>query len=226
MNDYKFVNLQLALFFGGSLSTRSDQLSVEINKYLSDIFNGQPLLFPLPDIAPGEIPFLQLKSKDEAYQCNVARTRADFFFNVSKNTNPKDPASLKSNYSEYLNSFFKLFSSKMPIARVGYITKHFISVQDPPNFIRDKFISKSLGHCDELTIRFNRKRKTENFELNDIIILESAQITDTNEPGILVQRDVNTAKEQQYNFSVDLFQIFVKEAESLFGEEAIKGLVN
>lgn len=225
MPEYTFVDAQFAFFFNGQLNLRSDELSVEINQGLGRIFNAPPLIFPLPDIAPGEIPFLQLKSTNDIYQCNVARTRADFFFRMKTDNNHEDFSIHKGSFAGSIDALFTLFSGKIGIKRLGYITKHFIAAPDPSNFIKSKFIFREIGSLDELTIRFNKKERKPLFEYNNIINLEPAVLKATNEQGVLIQRDINTLKEISYSINDEFFRVFKQEAESQFGAATITDIV-
>lgn len=65
---------------------------IKINEELPALFNGDPVIPPMPEDAPLEIPRIILKSKDERYVLQISLKRVDFFYNSPpKNSAVKFP---------------------------------------------------------------------------------------------------------------------------------------
>lgn len=220
----KFINLQFAFFFKKHLTEQPDKLSVSLRK-ACPIFNATPLTIPLPPDVPDNIPGLQLRSEDNTYQLNVAKGRADFFYNAKAEDQEKDFSDHKSNFSDHIQTLFKQLSSLVETKRLGYIITFFETTETASKTLQNAFLKKDLGKINELNIRFNNKRELEKFEINDITKIDPGQLVADNTKGILISRDINTIPEKEYDFNESLLQEFIKDAEKSFSFSAIQEIL-
>lgn len=232
MRGLKFIKLQLALFFSDRLEIRPDKISHELNEESGNLFDADPMILPIPDDAPSGISIVQLKSKAQTftngptYQCNISKKRSDFLYLVPKEKMNIDFPSQITKEKEKLQKYFSFFRRLCRIERVGYITEFFLLKQDGSAYIRDKFLHTKYESSDfsQLTIRFNNKKETGQFKLNNITKLEPAILLIENSSGIRIERDINTVPEISYNFNDQLFQNFRDIAEREFSFGKIKEL--
>ncbi len=224
---YNFVGIQFALFFKNPLRDQPDELSVGLRAKLNILENS--IIIPIPFDVPPEIPFLQLLTSKNTYQCNVSRGRADFFYNVDKNDLSKDFPDLKQHFSSYINDFFTFWRErKILIDRIGYIARFFIEEKNPALLIKNKFISKNLGDdLTELNISFNKRKGNNHLKWNDIIQLKQGELKKANDVvnGIYVFRDINSLKTEDYVFDQELFNNFIGSAEMSFSFAEIKKII-
>ena len=220
----KLINLQFAFFFKAYLTEQPDKLSVALRE-ACPIFDATPLTIPLPPDAPDNILGLQLRAENNTYQLNVAKGRADFFYNAKAEDQEKDFSDHKTNFSEYLKTLFEKLSEFVETKRLGYIVTFFEETETASATLQETFIKKDLGEIHELNIRFNKKREAEKFKVNDITKIDPGQLVVDNTSGILISRDINTLAEKEYQFDSSLLQAFIEEAEKSFSFSKVQSIL-
>jgi hypothetical protein len=219
MENYKFLGLQIALFFKEPLLERVDLLSVGINEII-DVFDDSPQTLPIPESEP-DFPILILKSKDGMYQCNLFRSRVDLFLNISDENKNKDFIEHKKRFDPKIQSLFEFFSKKSEINRVGYIAKLFFICDSPSNLIEEKFLKNKVNRIKEINLRLNIGETTDNLKLNHITKVLPGQLVKDESEGILIQKDINSVKEEEHKFDKKLFKEFLQYTENKFSFKAV-----
>src|SRR3989344_5126864 len=85
----KIQSVQIALFLATVDLTDRLLVASKINKKLDNFFNGQPVLLPIPNDAPPEIPRIILKTRDEEFSLQISASRVDLFFRNATNKDIK-----------------------------------------------------------------------------------------------------------------------------------------
>ncbi len=80
MKKIKFDNIRMVLFSPGIVIMNKLEVAHNINKVLSFLFDGDPVIVPLSEDAPSELPRIQLNSKKGIYSLSIAKNRIDFVF--------------------------------------------------------------------------------------------------------------------------------------------------
>src|SRR3989338_4703302 len=213
----KIVNIQLALFFQENIS-RPDKVSTSINHEMNNLFDAMPFILPMPNDAPAEIPIVQMKSElNKEYNCNIARSRVDFYFNPEKEIS--DFEDFEKEYDAHATKFISaVFKSIKPIkiSRLGFVVQYFVEDNNPTETIKRKLISKELGSLRDLSIRFNQNNSVGNIKINDITNIQTGKVTKNNKEsnGILVQRDFNNIVKKNMGLTISSLKTLLKKAYS------------
>lgn len=151
---YFVKGLQAAIFSPGIDLTNKISFADLIVKETKDLFDGDPIILPLPADAPAEIPRIILKSKDQSYSLNVAQTRLDFQYNeqVIKDGLPtKEIMELKTSFLNHTSSLVDVFMNKVgaKVVRLGFIATFQTKPSENTNeFIGKKYLVKSYATGD------------------------------------------------------------------------------
>ncbi len=218
----RLASIQFAYFFNG-LMERPDQRYITINNRLNNLFNGFPTILPYSPEMPVEFPFVQLKSEDGKYSLNLAKSRCDFIINYP----------LSSEIEKELTQYFMLLNnlttelSNIKFSRVGMVGRYIFEDGNAIKFINEKYYKKDLSDSYELMVRFNRRRKWNNTQLNDVINISNTNyaIDGKLKQGIHVERDINTVQELLLNITKKEVDSFINDVKDSFSETSILELL-
>lgn len=185
------------------------QLLLDLKSATFDTFNGDPVLIPVPNDAPLDIPRVILNSIDKAYSCNVALNRTDVFYNVPDDSEINLNVLLQTQKNNSLKLFNFLKSKSATINRVGFVVNiDFIMVEENDknsfDYLKEHFFKNDkLKDPKELLLRYNKLGSSPKFEMNNLITIQSRR-----SDIIAVQTDINTLAEIMINsdFSKDDFE--------------------
>ncbi len=205
-------SIQAALFIASIDLTNKITVANELKSSLIKIFNGEPLILPIPDDAPPEIPIIILKSKDESFALNIARSRIDLFFknirnaDISVDSVSSDLLALINDISRIL---FKKFSCT--INRMGTIATLSLdkedSVTDLVSHLDGKYFNAS-GKC-EAQVHLLSKEDLGEYQVNNWVRVV-AQDHEPRNDKLLVVTDINTQREAIRNYDLDKIIHFFK----------------
>jgi hypothetical protein len=177
-------SIQIALFFKDILLNRPDLTFRDLSENLSTIFDKMPTIFPIPNEAPHEIPFMILSSQDNLTTCNISRSRIDFL------TTNKD---LMKNET-ILENFIDEVCKARDIIQFGFVSTHFKKTNNATDEIKQKFL-KSNDSMKDLSIRYNKpiriNKELFNYHFSISDIKQQNINTNSTEEGLLIQRDIN-----------------------------------
>ena len=177
-------SIQIALFFKEVLFDRPDLKFRNLTEKLSDVFDKMPTIFPIPNDAPHEIPFMILSSQNNLTTCNISRSRIDLI------TMDKMLIKNENNLNEFIDEVCKA----RDIIQFGFVATHFKSTDKASEDIKQRFL-KNNEEIKDLSIRYNKPTKINkeiynyHFSISDI----KQQNINTNsiEVGLMLQRDIN-----------------------------------
>ena len=218
----RLARIQFTYFFNG-LMERPDQRYITINNRLNNLFNGFPTILPYSIDMPVDFPFVQLKSSDGKYSLNLAKSRCDFIINYP----------LISEIEKELTQYYTLLNnlttelSNIKFARIGMVGGYIIEDENAIKFINDKFIKKDLSDSFELMLRFNRRKKWSNTQLNDVLNISNVNysLDGKIKQGIHVERDINTIPELQLNITKKDVDVFINYIKECFAEVSILEII-
>ena len=202
MKQLKLLQLQLALFFE-DIEMRPDRFVSEIS---DNIFDQMPIILPVPQDAPAEIPVVMLNSSDGKYSCNIARSRIDFVLNNMNSNN--DILDDLIGFINSIRSYVAIIFGKKRIIRFGLIGQYFIESNNAVNTIETKYLKNTIGNLEELNIRYNKRFNSESMMFNDVVEIGKGSITNENitKDGVVIQRDINNVPE---NKSIEIEEMFM-----------------
>lgn len=183
------------------------ELLTEIYKHTQSIFNGVPTQLPIPNDIPPEFPRFILNSIDNKFSCQVALSRVDVFYNVSGDSAENDEQLFKTQKTNIQNIFNFLLSKSVIVNRVGFIVvaEKILTPEEGNSldYLKNNFIqSDKLNSPKELLFNYNRSGQSENFEMNNLIIVSAKAGS-----NITLQTDINTIAEKmnENNFNLKKF---------------------
>lgn len=220
----KIISLQFALFFR-DIVDRPDIEFSDVNANMMNVFDAIPSIMPIPRELPPDVPMVTQRSESNEYVCSVARSRIDLHF--QRVADRRSNAELLNDFNAKVLGFISYVLKKRPIVRFGMICRYFHETPSAVADIRRKYFVETIGEVEELSLRFNRKSKFIDWEINDIIEISAvAEVTDQGtKNGIFVQRDINNVP--QANMALNeksLHQISRQYAKHLT-EQSIEGLL-
>lgn len=221
----RILDVHLVLFFSEILS-RPDELNSILSFKLGKIFDTIPTILPIPEEAPKELPVVLLRSKDNLYSCNISRSSVDFAITPQKAI--EDFLEIAESYDENIISLLGAINEygKISINRIGFVINYFISNENPTSKISDIYIKKQIGNVDEISIRFNKKRRDGNLFINNVTYISNKELLTNGKKnrGILVQRDVNNQVSKN-KLTFDFLKEFIKQRYNEFSKEELEKVV-
>lgn len=179
-------------------------LLLNLREKVGDIFNGQPIIIPVPNDAPPEIPRMVLNSVDNLYSCNIALNRSDVFLNVSGHIEKDEGSLFEKQKKNSLKMIEFLRDNNATIIRIGFAVDVDYQNQESVEFLRNKFLKEDKFFSPkELSFIYNKESRTENTS-----IVMNNLITISGKKGINIiktQIDINSLAEGMdlIDFSVE-----------------------
>jgi len=205
-------NIQAALFIENFAFRNKVGIVSKINEAVNNLFDGDPIMLPLPIDAPPEIPRIQLRDSKPIYSLNFSPTRIDFFYNE-----PGKPEKvldfLKDDYLKYFFNIVNLVKDeyRLSIPRIAVVIKAVSEIEGGSNlliygnFLGEKpFFKNTYG----LEIHALEKTAMNSYDVNRWFRIKTAR-TPTGEDNILfVEIDINTLQEKPRDFNLEEIKDF------------------
>ncbi len=207
-SNFKLSGIQTVLFLSDFRLTDKPSFTKELLDLTKDIFNDEPLILPIPDDAPKDIPRIILKSTNSSYYVNVSLDRLDFNFRV---IDEGEDLKFEEIIDGHLNNIEKIYNFLLNyehtrISRIGFIARFFIKLEGgSPTFIKNKFLKEGLfPNARSIDILENEKISLDSYQLNKLINIKSLRKKEEEEfKGLLTEIDINTIKERDYDFKIE-----------------------
>lgn len=214
--NFKLQQLQTALFTPGINLTKPIDIAQGLISATGTLFDGQPIILPIPPDAPPEVPRIIVKNSSDTYTCNVSQNRIDFIF-----TEKGMFRSMRDESDKFLNhllSLIELLKSnlKITITRAGTIATLMLPLKESSNkFISEKYLKEHLFNGTyEIQFGILKKLQLTGYEVNCWFRLNTLRnMKDVSDDRtMLVTFDVNTQPEVSYDLSKDQIGIFFNSA--------------
>lgn len=186
----KIISLQFALFFRDVVE-RPDTAFSDINKNMLNIFDAIPTTLPIPPQLPNDVPVISMRSLNNEYVCNIARSRVDII--RQRTDDNKTNQELLKDFNSKVLGFAKYILGKQATIRFGLIARFFHHDDKPVDTIREKFLKIDVSNVSELSIRYNRNGESHGYRINDIVDVAAAEavLGGVASKGIFILRDIN-----------------------------------
>jgi len=212
------LSIQTAFFTPGLIFSDKLSLSAQLIKESGNIFDGDPIMLPIPPEAPPEFPRMILKSKDEKYILEIKSSRIDFIVKSDeKDKSQKNyPATLIKDYQNKLQSLSSSIISvfKTKIVRLGFIINIQFKVNDAVEIIKKSYISDSKFTKDayDLNIGFLNKITLNSTNTNIWFRANASRSPDEDKDNkiLLVMFDTNTVPEKILDLTAQNITDFTK----------------
>lgn len=221
----KLLSLQFSLFFS-DIIVRPDKNFSDFSGRFPE-FDSMPTILPIPEQAPVEIPVILHNSLDGRFSCQISRSRINIL--IQSTSDDADGVVIRKFLNIY-NKFNHYVLSRGKINRFGLVGNYFYVSDSPVNILIDKYFKNSILGADEINLRFNKKRKSCDLELNDVVSFSLGYLSlyeDIERDGIIIQRDINSDSRgiDDFNNDNNILEDIIKSNIGLMREEEIKGLI-
>lgn len=216
----ELLTYQTAVFFKNK-HDRPDELWYGFSKKFEGIIDRMPVIMPLPEDAPEELPVVSFTSANGIFTINVSRMRADLIINLEGKA-PLEEA--------YIRGICKDFAQEMSILtsvkRTGIVGRFVVLEEHNVERINEKYFSNRFNDAVELSLRVNNRTAYEGLSLNDILDIQSTEGEKDGKRvhGIYVLRDINNV-DRNTVISGDKIGKLVNFAFDCFDEVRIKELL-
>lgn len=197
------LNIQTAFFTPGLVFSDKLSLSSQLIKETGNIFDGDPIMLPIPPDAPSEFPRMILKSKNDKYILEIKSSRIDFIVKDDQKdrTQKNYPALFIKDYQNKLqslsSSIINIFRTK--IVRLGFVLNLQFKVNDAVEIVKKSYIKdvKFTKDTVDLNIGFLNKISLNNLDTNIWFRANALRSPEKDKDNkiLLVMFDTNTAPE-------------------------------
>lgn len=219
--NFKLQKVQTALFIKDFSITGYDKYSLigELKDSVGDIFDAEPVAFPLPPDAPLDIPRIILNNKKGVYSCNIALNRIDIFRNKPQDEEEK-LEDILGNQKEQVKKVYDFFNGRSVIInRVGFVVTFLSEIKDKSGaeYLKETFlVADKLENPRELRLIYNKRASDNSVEFNHLVTLIGRQ-----DNKLVLQIDINTIPEimKETNFAkeklIDILNYSVKKTKQI-----------
>ena len=220
--EIKINKVQLALYSPGVDLSDKLTLTGNIRKGSGNLFSGEPLILPVPDNVPNEIPRIILKDKKGGINLHISVNKIDLHIRDSilagsvPSVYSKLDKSLLEVYRSVLNAL--LSATSLTINRVGFVVVGEVEIKDASAYITDKYLTKDIKITSWLDVNVSllKREAIDKKESNVWLRLslgrkESGEV-DNNK--LIVIFDINTLSKKNYSFTVKDLLSYVKQSSS------------
>ncbi|MEW6409668.1 MAG: hypothetical protein AB1488_06090 [Nitrospirota bacterium] len=223
--NIRLDNTQLVLFSPGIIIVDKLKVANAINNILSGLFDGDPIILPLPEDAPPEIPRIKMGSKDGRYNLSIAKSRLDFIFKYEEDKR-ENLFPIPGLFEKFLTIFQYLKENiYTQITRTATVTNWIIELENPAaEFLLSKYIRSETPIIKpyELELHYLTKESIAGFDVNKWTRIKSARKISKPEQNRFISFliDINTLAEMTYEFNKESLQRLLDESSKI-----IKGAV-
>jgi hypothetical protein len=213
---FQLQQLQTGLFTPGVNVSKPLDVAQGLISSTGALFDGQPIILPIPPDAPPELPRIIVRNSSGTYTCNVSKNRIDFIF-----TDKAMAPSLKDKSEEFLNYLLSLVdflksTLRTIINRIGTIASLVLPLNESSNkFISEKFLREHLFDSTyEIQLGVLKKIQLTGYKANCWFRLNTLRNTKdiSDDRAMLITFDVNTEPEVTYELNKDQVGIFFNSA--------------
>jgi len=221
--NIKIISAQLVIYSPGIVIVNKLKVANAINDNLLGLFDSDPVIIPLPEDAPPELPRIQMFSKDKRYSLLIASNRIDFIFQYKEEDEKSFPIP---DFFEKFLTIFKYFSENLhtQFTRSAIVTNWIIELEkiSAAEFLLDKYIQDKTPIVKpyELELHYLTKGTAAEFEINRWVRIKSARKMGEPEKNnlIFLLIDINTIAEKNYEFDRYSLQRFLEQSSKIAKE--------
>lgn len=220
----RILTLHFALFFKDMVDRPDIEFS-DLNSKMLNLFDAIPRILPIPRELPVDVPIVVLASENNAFTCNISRSRIDFI--LTRISDEKSNTDMLKDFNAKVSGFVKVCTEKLEISRFGMVAKYFIQNTNPAITLKKKYFTNALDGAAEITLRYVKKSDYYGFIINDILEISAAEAVTNGkvEKGIYIQRDINNNQVIGKQLSIDVLEKLSQKYAALIGESDILGLL-
>lgn len=223
MRDFRIVKFLGSIFTPELNITNSLKFLNVVAELLGDKLDGSPVVLPIPQDAPANIPRLQLTSSDNKWTLGMSLERTDLHY---QNPSVLDKEIIEiEDFSSISTKFFSEFKRKMDlrVQRLAFITQRISPEKNAAYYIIDKFCKREyyeekgrpLNNSKRFEIHSLKNYSWEGFRLNSWVRIKSIDYGTTDSiPVLFIENDLNTlsaAEDSEKKFSAEDIEKYFRE---------------
>ena len=208
------VEVVQVLFFPEVIVPDKAKAAVDLNELASGVFDGDPLILPIPDDAPPEVPRFMLLSKDSSYEFQMAKDRLSLKVATPPNSEkPIEPADAFRLGGVLVPHLYEAFHVKPH--RAGLVATWAVSPKNgtPTGYLLENYVRTGvpLGSPVQAQLHSLEKLNVGQFQTNLWTRILSGTRNRAGGPVdvLLYVFDVNTFGEVRYSFSPESIDGFL-----------------
>jgi hypothetical protein len=194
-----------------------------------DRFDADPMVVPLPEAVPREVPRLMLRSRSEEWKCEIAAGRMSLIW--QRTTRAPEPASLVERYGmliPLLAQYSAVLESR--VGRLAAAISRYVEHASPARFLashfcNDRWLQGLLNRPDDFELHAHKVFLLGGrFQANSWVRHKTGLLNlpgeEAQKPIVLAEQDFNTLAEEQAtrNFATDEIGAFFSAAALGFDE--------
>lgn len=223
MPAFRVIKYQGAIFTPDLSISNSLAILKVITDLLGEKLQGDPMILPIPQDAPAEIPRMQFTSQDKKWILTMSLARTDLIF-VDPSTLEPDDVNAEE-FSELCSNFFSNFKEKLDIRvqRLAFVTDRASKNDQASALIVKKFCKdelaqdgKPFNNANKFEIHSLKSYEWNGYSLNSWVRIKASDLRINEEvvPALVVQNDLNTLpldKDSGRDFSREEIMTFFRE---------------
>lgn len=215
MIDLSFARLQTAIFLTALDLSRRLDLAVAVRQVTNSLLDADPLIVPLPDDAPPEIPRLHIKSHDGLWTCAITGGRVDLVHELPPeklgsttfDQAIREQAAVSKSIWNALQSGYSAAGN-----RIGVVALFLVAEDNPVQSVRARFLVPSdAPEPHELQIHALHRMTVG----QDAINRWTRCVATASKNVIRLEVDVNTQPEQRFDVTPASIDRFLESAHGL-----------
>jgi len=211
LNSFKPISFQASIFTP-SLNFTSGKIFAGLQQSFDTLFNGQPILIPLPPDIPKEVPVITLSSADNKFKLEVSQARLNFY-RINTDESVMDSSDFISKFDLIVGEYLKLTSAT--VGRLALITTKCLETPIPAkelaeHFCKPGFLVEPFNRPENFEIHSHKKYSFNAIEVNSWVRCKTGLLRKENKPVIIVEQDLNTLAEdiEKKQYSIDEIKTF------------------
>jgi hypothetical protein len=192
--------------FLSSIFTPELNISSSINfvniaiELLGDKLEENPIILPIPQDAPANIPRIQLTSADKKWNLSISLERTDLIY-FDPSLSGETFLDIK-DFTFTSSQFLSEFKDRLDLAvqRIAFVTERILP-EEKADFIIDRFCKKELkqegkpfNNVRQFEIHSRKRYDYEGYKINSWVRIKSVDLKTKNiiTPGVMIVNDLNT----------------------------------
>lgn len=197
--DFKIFSAQISIFTP-ELNFSLNNIHIDLGSKHSSILDGDPVLLPLPNEAPFEIPRLIMSSVDQKLKLEIAKSRLNFFRFRKEDIEDISIESFLAAGLRIINDYMECTSAR--VGRIAVVKRLFAENDNPgltlaSHFCKDEWMKQPFNRPENFEIHAHKKYPLpkNKLNINSWVRCKTGQLKNIDEPIILVEQDINTLAE-------------------------------
>ena len=201
-SDFQEASVVQSTIFTPGFSFITHKILIDLLQLRPGMFDGEPVVLPLPHDAPPELPRIILQDKNGTNKIEVSPTRVNFFRIKTVEDDRVDIQRFIIDSAVLLKEYLSISGARC--GRLASVLKRFCIKDDPSkeivsHFCKEVFLNKPFDGPASFELHARKRYQfIEAFEVNSWVRIKSGQVqypSETPKPIVLIEQDINTLAE-------------------------------